>query len=246
MRSARLGTLLSRMIFFIMAVPPPSMFILDSFIWSGPAGIIAPNSRSTADLSPLGASSRRSALRPQKVKNMATSSPMATAPLAMMNAASTLSRSPEKMMNVFFSFIRAAGPDKPAGPPLRKRAANPGPSGLISRRWCPFLVAQAGASRRKPGSETWASTSSPALRPSMVFCNFMIGPGQARPVQSRSTSTPVAAAGPAAGAAADSAYEITGSVESTSLGATSWKARKVVMPPERVLTSAKPRCTRAR
>ena len=43
----------------------------------------------------------RRAFNPQKVKNIVTSSPMAAAPLAMMNAAMTLSKSPLKTMTVF-------------------------------------------------------------------------------------------------------------------------------------------------
>ena len=103
----------------------------DSFKRSAPEGIIAPNIRSSAERERAGGSSRRSAFRPQKVKNIDTSSPIATAPLARMNAASTLSSSPEKTTNDFLSSSLAAAPlaaaTEPLGsavaPPLRIRAA---------------------------------------------------------------------------------------------------------------------------
>ncbi len=71
------------------------MCICDSVNLDAPCGIMAPNIFSMAFLWRLGGLVRRNALSPQKVKNIETSSPIATAPLAMMNAANTLSRSPE-------------------------------------------------------------------------------------------------------------------------------------------------------
>jgi len=47
----------------------------------------------------------RSRFRPQKVKKMVTSSPMAAAPLAMMKAAIALSKSPLKRIMVLLSVL---------------------------------------------------------------------------------------------------------------------------------------------
>ena len=66
----------------------------------------------------------------------------------------------------------------------------------------PFFDAQAGASRAKPGSDTVTRTSSPGVRSAIACDSFMIGPGQANPVQSRSISVPLAAAAPTDSASA--------------------------------------------
>ena len=121
MSSGSVWTECSFMTCLIMAGPIPAMFICDSGSFSGPDGIIMPNMRSSADLSRTGGFSRRRAFRPQKVKNIDTFCPIAIAPLAMMNDARTLSRSPEKTTNETWSFVWSAGADATA-PPLRNRA----------------------------------------------------------------------------------------------------------------------------
>ncbi len=99
---SRESTFCSRMTFFIMRAPMPPMFIRDSPASLGVLGSILPNIFCRADFSSVEAApDLRSALRPQNVKNIVTSSPMAAAPLAMTNAASILSRSPLKTMIVF-------------------------------------------------------------------------------------------------------------------------------------------------
>ena len=84
----------------IMAVPMPAMFILDRVGLPAPRGIIQPNIRSMRVLRTGTACGRRSRFRPQKVKNIVTSLPMAAAPLAMMNAAIALSKSSLKTTRV--------------------------------------------------------------------------------------------------------------------------------------------------
>ncbi len=59
------------------------------------------------------------------MKNIETSSPMASAPLAMMNAAISLSRSPENTTKEVFALPVGAGeawPESWPAAPLRKRA----------------------------------------------------------------------------------------------------------------------------
>src|SRR5665647_3124553 len=93
----------SFMTFFIIGAPRPAKFILDRPSLPGPRGMILPNMTCRVDFFSFTwtFSGLRRALRPQKVKNIVTSSPMAAAPLAMMNAAIILSRSPLKTMIVF-------------------------------------------------------------------------------------------------------------------------------------------------
>ncbi len=73
---------------------------------SGPRGIIQPNAFCSGFL-PLAEtrSVRRIALSPQNVKNIVTSSSIAAAPLAMTNAAITLSNSPLNTMIVFLDIF---------------------------------------------------------------------------------------------------------------------------------------------
>ena len=77
-----------------------------------PLGIILPNMDCRVlFLPPLGTFSvLRRMLRPQNVKKMVTSSPMAAAPLAMMSAAMTLSKSPLNRMIVFLVVSTPAPP----------------------------------------------------------------------------------------------------------------------------------------
>jgi hypothetical protein len=72
-----------------------------------PLGIILPNMACrTLFLSVVCTfSGLRRMFRPQKVKNMVTSSPMAAAPLAMMKAAMTRSKSPLNRMIVFLVVV---------------------------------------------------------------------------------------------------------------------------------------------
>ncbi len=85
-------TLAAFMTFFMSTGPSPPKFIFDSPSFSGPFGSIAEKAFcSTLLVACDVAAGFRRALSPQKVKNMVTSSSMATAPLAMMKAAITLS-----------------------------------------------------------------------------------------------------------------------------------------------------------
>ena len=97
----------SFMTFFIMGAPAPAKFILERPRWPVPLGIILPNMACrmlflsfVCTFSVL-----RRRLRPQNVKNMVTSSPMAAAPLAMMKAAIARSKSPLNRMIVFFVVV---------------------------------------------------------------------------------------------------------------------------------------------
>ena len=88
----------------IMGAPMPAMFILESPSFLVPLGIIMPNMDCSMDFLPLPPEDGPSFLRmlsPQKVQKMVTSSPIAAAPLAMMSAAITLSKSPLNKMMVF-------------------------------------------------------------------------------------------------------------------------------------------------
>ena len=72
--------------------------------WSlpGPRGIIVANAFCSPVLPVVAClSGLRRAFSPQNVKNMVTSSSRAAAPVAMMNAAKTLSKSPLNTMMVF-------------------------------------------------------------------------------------------------------------------------------------------------
>ena len=119
--SARSGTLWSCMTFLIIDAPAPAKFIVDSGRSSAPAGSIADITFSRAVLSRLGASGRRNALRPQNVKKIDTCSPIDSAPLPMMNAAMSLSRSPENTTIEVLFRTGAATVVTPA-PPLRSVA----------------------------------------------------------------------------------------------------------------------------
>ena len=86
----------------IIGAPMPAMFILESPSFLVPLGIMPPNIFCSVLLpSPEAFSGLRRMLRPQKVAKMVTSSPMAAAPLAMIRAAMTLSKSPLNRMIVF-------------------------------------------------------------------------------------------------------------------------------------------------
>ena len=82
----------------IIAGPIPSMFICDSGSFSGRDGIIMPNSLSSA-LPASGASGAAQGVQPPEGEEHRHLSPIASAPFAMMNAASTLSMSPENTTN---------------------------------------------------------------------------------------------------------------------------------------------------
>ena len=90
------------MTLFIIGTPMPAKFIFDMPSLLMPRGIIRPNMPCRNFFSALTFSGLRRAFRPQNVQKMVTSSPMAAAPLAMMRAAMTLSKSPLKRMMVFF------------------------------------------------------------------------------------------------------------------------------------------------
>ena len=98
---SRESTFLSSMTFFIMAVPIPPIFILESFSLPVPLGIIKPNIFSIKDFLTFCASAFLSTFNPQKVKNMVTGLPIAAAPFAMIKDANTLSRSPLNTISVF-------------------------------------------------------------------------------------------------------------------------------------------------
>src|SRR5450631_3352010 len=102
MRSSSGMTFSWRIIRCMSLGPAPAKFMCESLSRSGPRGIMAENAFCKG-LLPLVAtfSGRRRAFRPQNVKNMVTSSSIAAAPLAMMKAAITLSKSPLKTMIVF-------------------------------------------------------------------------------------------------------------------------------------------------
>ena len=85
----------------IIQGPIPAKFILDMPSFLTPRGIIIPNMLWRKLFLALTFLGFRMALRPQKVKNMVTSSPMEAAPLAIINAAMTLSKSPLNTMIVF-------------------------------------------------------------------------------------------------------------------------------------------------
>ena len=91
--------------FLIIGAPAPAKFILESPSFLVPLGIMRPNMdcRVLFLLPPLDAtfSVLRRMLSPQKVQKMVTSSPIAAAPLAMMSAAITRSKSPLNRMIVF-------------------------------------------------------------------------------------------------------------------------------------------------
>ncbi len=106
----------SFMAFVIMGAPMPAKFILERPSFLVPFGIILPNIACSV-LLPLVStfSGLRRMLRPQNVAKMVTSSPMAAAPLAMMNAAMTLSKSPLNRMIVFLVSVDGASASATAG-----------------------------------------------------------------------------------------------------------------------------------
>ncbi len=110
------STFFSRIIFFIKAAPIPPIFILESFSLLIPLGIIIPNMASKKDFFTFCFFVFLSTFRPQNVKNIVTRLPIAAAPLAIMNEAITLSRSPSKTIMVFPSLPTWAGTD--TDPPL--------------------------------------------------------------------------------------------------------------------------------
>src|ERR1035438_5808397 len=85
----------------IIRGPIPAKFIFERPSCSDPLGIIEPNMPWRKPFLCLGAWGLRRRLRPQKVKNIVTSSPIAAAPFAIMKAAIALSRSPLKTISVF-------------------------------------------------------------------------------------------------------------------------------------------------
>ncbi len=89
--------------FRIIGAPAPAKFILERPSFFVPLGIILPNIDCRVVFLPSLAtfSVLRRMLRPQKVQKIVTSSPMAAAPLAMIRAAMTLSKSPLNRMIVF-------------------------------------------------------------------------------------------------------------------------------------------------
>src|SRR5664280_2261090 len=106
-RSSRDIAPASFMTFFIMGAPAPAKFILERPRCPVPLGIILPNIACRVLFLSLVStfSVLRRRLRPQNVKNMVTSSPMAAAPLAMMNAAMARSKSPLNRMMVFLPVV---------------------------------------------------------------------------------------------------------------------------------------------
>ena len=155
------------MTFFIILVPIPPMFILESFSFPAPRGIMAPNIFSIRDFSTLRFSGFLKILSPQKVKNMVTGLPMATAPLAMINAASALSISPSNTTIVF-----PLGAGKAAGfvscsasrfsIPLRIRTMLSCPFRSIPTRVLPVCLHQDAISRENPISVAETSRISPS------------------------------------------------------------------------------------
>ena len=75
----------------------PSKFMRERSSLKVSLGIMARNMRSRAPFATCAFVGLRRMLRPQNVKNIVTLRPIAAAPLAMTNAATVLSRSPEKM-----------------------------------------------------------------------------------------------------------------------------------------------------
>ncbi len=99
-RSSREVMPLSFMTFLIIFGATPSIFIWESPMPRVPRGIMPVNILSMKAFLMGTRRSFRRVLSPQKVKNMWTLSPMATAPSAMIKAAITLSKLPEKTMMV--------------------------------------------------------------------------------------------------------------------------------------------------
>ena len=81
--SSRELTFLSFITFFMSLVPMPHMFMLESFSFPVPLGIIIPNIRSRNGFFTFTFSGLRSAFRPQKVKNMVTGLPVPDGGAAM-------------------------------------------------------------------------------------------------------------------------------------------------------------------
>ena len=91
------------MTFFISGAPMPAKFILDRPSLLGAARHHHAEHALQEALAAVALTfcGLRRRLRPQKVKKMVTSSPMAAAPLAIMRAAMALSKSPLNRMMVF-------------------------------------------------------------------------------------------------------------------------------------------------
>src|SRR5690625_3356779 len=93
------------MTYWIILDPSPNMFMLEIGSLEADFGIIMLNALSRPDFSFFGAFGSLMTLSPQNVKNMVTSLPMLFAPVAMMNEASALSRSPLNTTIVAPSFV---------------------------------------------------------------------------------------------------------------------------------------------
>src|SRR5574344_969745 len=85
---------------FIINEPIPPIFILDRVSFSTPFGIIIPNILSIIDFLTFGEFDFLKIFKPQKVKNIVTSFPLAFAPFAIINAAIALSKSFENTTRV--------------------------------------------------------------------------------------------------------------------------------------------------
>src|SRR3989338_3763632 len=110
MNSSMLGTLDCFIMIFIMNGPSPSILNLESGRRSAPPLFIKFIILCRIFL-PLVSFFLRRTFSPQKVKNMLTSMPIEAAVVAKMNAASTLSKSPEKTTILNFSFSMLIPPD---------------------------------------------------------------------------------------------------------------------------------------
>ena len=103
-KSSKLSIFLSFIIVRIILAPIPPIFIFESDSFFEPRGIIIANIFEIKFFLILTFSGRRMIFSPQKVKNIVTFRPIAAAPLAIINDAIALSKSPEKTI-IFLLFL---------------------------------------------------------------------------------------------------------------------------------------------
>ena len=184
--SSRESIFLSFIIPFIIAVPMPPMFILESLSLPAPLGSITPNILSIKLFFTFTLLLFLRAVRPQNVKNIVTGRPIASAPLAITKLASTLSISPSNTIIV----LPFALPDSTSFRignicvPLRIAAVySPFRCSLLTRVF-PVRLHHEAMSLANPGSDAVTSRISPSFIVLTDLNTSIIGPGHCIPQQS--------------------------------------------------------------
>mmetsp|Transcript_53051 Transcript_53051/g.129582 ORF Transcript_53051/g.129582 Transcript_53051/m.129582 type:complete len:307 (+) Transcript_53051:2-922(+) len=197
----RLGRFFIPICIFIAIGPSPCIWRLDSGRESGPLGSIEVSMRSMIDLEgcfmltpscaigQLSGPWHRSALSPQKVKNIVTLPPIATAPFASTNAAITLSISPlnttrARLLPPASATAEGAGAATPVAtgfmscPVMR-------PSALLTEITSSLLTRQKDLkSLKNPGSEALTVSVWPDASVGRALRIAIMGPGHASPHRS--------------------------------------------------------------